>query len=374
MIILSLVFGLFLVNIYGFGQRFFNFPSISTMNPEFARGRFLYLTPEARINSTFGGHYDLAAYIVLLTPILWGIYFSFKTSKAFLIINIILTYLVLMLTASRASIIGYLSTPLFLIYMRKFKYAIIVVILSTAIFMFNKDLSKRISQTFQVKRILVNEKTGQIYVPQKSSKTDLPAGGAIIDLNKNNNKNLNPEQTNELLQEATQSGTMMSATDQAKMLANSKNLTAQSTVVADTSFSTRLQIEWPRAIDAFKKNPLIGTGASSITEATDGDYHRVLGEFGILGFITFFSILFAIVKYIYTKSKFDKVENKFILMAPIFGLMGLLINALLIDVFEASKVAFILWLLMGVYVGYLSSIPTAKKTTKITTRSRYTSK
>ena len=39
--------------------------------------------------------------------------------------------------------------------------------------------------------------------------------------------------------------------------------------------------------------------------------------------------------------------------APLFGLVGLMINAVYIDIFEASKVAFTFWYIMGLYVGVL---------------------
>jgi len=50
------------VSIYGFGQKYLYWPAFSTMNREFSKGVKLYLTEHARVLSTFGGHYDLAAY------------------------------------------------------------------------------------------------------------------------------------------------------------------------------------------------------------------------------------------------------------------------------------------------------------------------
>jgi hypothetical protein len=37
-------------------------------------------------------------------------------------------------------------------------------------------------------------------------------------------------------------------------------------------------------------------------------------------------------------------------MSFVFGLFGLLINAMLIDIFEASKVAYIFWFTAGIFV------------------------
>ena len=62
-------------------------------------------------------------------------------------------------------------------------------------------------------------------------------------------------------------------------------------VFEDRSTNIRLNVEWPRAIRAFSKNPLLGTGYSSISLATDNDYLRALGEVGFLGFISF-SLIF----------------------------------------------------------------------------------
>src|SRR3990167_11406372 len=56
---------LILVSVYGFGQKYLYWPAYSTMNREFSKGVRLYLTEHARVLSTFGGHYDLAAYLMI---------------------------------------------------------------------------------------------------------------------------------------------------------------------------------------------------------------------------------------------------------------------------------------------------------------------
>ena len=53
-----------LVSIFGLGQQFLGWPVISTTNSEFAKGLALTLGEGARINSTFAGHYDLAAFSI----------------------------------------------------------------------------------------------------------------------------------------------------------------------------------------------------------------------------------------------------------------------------------------------------------------------
>lgn len=353
----SLLLSLFLVNLYGLGQRFLGFPAVSTMNPEFARGHLLYLTPEARLASTFAGHYDLAAYLVLAIPLVWGLFFVLKKRKVFVLLLAFLSIFILILTASRISFVAYIiSTPLFLIFLKKYRYVIFVVVVSLLMSSFSRDLTKRFLKTVQIRQILFNEKTGQVYVPQKITTKELPAGSLVYKL-KGQEKDTTESAAfrDALLREATMGGKLLTASEQALLTASlSANIKPMSGVVYDISFATRLQVEWPRAIKAFLKNPLLGTGPSSITESTDNDYLRWLGEFGILGFSTFLLIIFQLVKFIFESIKKIEKTNQPLFYSVLFSIFGLLINASYIDVFEASKVAYILWYTLGIYVGVLT--------------------
>ena len=137
-----LILTVILVCLYGIGQKFLGFPAVQTMNPEFAKGYILYLTPEARISSTFSGHYDLAAYLVFLLPIVLGTFFWRKNSLYFLIFA--LGLFTLTLTASRSSSLAYLiSITVFLIFIRKFKALFVVIVLSVALSLITNSLSSR---------------------------------------------------------------------------------------------------------------------------------------------------------------------------------------------------------------------------------------
>lgn len=362
---------IWLVTLYGLGQKFLNFPAVQTMNPEFAKGYLLYLTPEARISSTFAGHYDLASYLVFAIPIILSFYFI-NNKKNYLTL-FILSLIVLIYTASRISFGAYVvATFSFLIFIRKYKFSIFVLFLTIILMLTTGELTKRFLKTFQVRRILVDEKTGAVYIGQKITTKELPAGSFYIKLkdqkepiknNKNNEKNNENNEINldkfkqeiiqEKIKEVTSTGKVLTETEKEKLISTiSANLKPINTVVSDISFATRLQVEWPRAINAFKKNILLGTGPSSITEATDNDYLRWLGEFGLLGTFTFFLILFNIVKktFFSIKKKLDKNYLPFIGFT--FGLGALLINATYIDVFEASKVAYTFWIVAGLFIGY----------------------
>ena len=72
----------FAVAIYGFGQKYLYWPAFSTMNREFSKGMRLYLTPESRVMSTFGGHYDYGAYLMMTLTLLAT---AFWLTKKFLV-------------------------------------------------------------------------------------------------------------------------------------------------------------------------------------------------------------------------------------------------------------------------------------------------
>ena len=115
----------------------------------------------------------------------------------------------------------------------------------------------------------------------------------------------------------------------------------------DRSFNIRLKAEWPRALRAFYQNPLLGTGFSSVGLAVDNDYLRILAETGILGLFAFGLILLRLFKTSLPYFRAPKSPTDAFIVATTLGLVGLLLNAVFIDVFEASKVAIISWTLLG---------------------------
>ena len=126
------------------------------------------------------------------------------------------------------------------------------------------------------------------------------------------------------------------------------------------SAAIRLDTLWPRALEGFYTNPLLGTGYATLTkeatgqfteaESTDNNFLRTLGETGLLGFISFYGviILAMILAFkVYLEKKKDTFTSIF-MIGFIAASIGLLVNAIFIDVFAASKVAFTYWGLAGI--------------------------
>jgi len=237
------------------------------------------------------------------------------------------------------------------------------------------NLTKRLTRTFQQKQIFIDKTTGQTTVPRRLKPDELPIGDFIPNKNivegratgvnagmlKLNPKDVSDTKANlrdNIVREARLAGKTLTIEEEDALVEEAfNNLKVVSTVLPDISFSTRLQVEWPRAIKAFLRNPILGKGPSSITEATDNDYLRSLGEFGLLGTLSFLYIFFLLSKSIITKIKYVNQKESYLLIGLLFGIFGLLGNATYIDVFEASKVAYMFWMTMGIFIGWTNVIP-----------------
>jgi len=136
------------------------------------------------------------------------------------------------------------------------------------------------------------------------------------------------------------------------------------------SLGIRLDTLWPNAIKGFMKNPLLGSGYATLNkettfhfleaDSTDNNFLRVLGETGLLGFITFFGIIIATLQQTWQHIHDKKVFRAAIAIGLFSSSIGLLANATYIDVYAASKVAFTYWGLVGFALTVLA-MPTDKK-------------
>jgi hypothetical protein len=330
------------VNIYAFGQQYLHWPVISTTNSEFSKGQILYLTPGARVNSTFAGHYDLAAFLVMALVIFSAVFFAVKglILKTWVVILTGMSFVVLVLTAARQSFVAALiGITAALIMTGKKNFVILLLIAAVAAVAYPSQLRDRLVSTLTIN--LLNE--GQRY----NSQDDVD--------NARNKLNIQTLQVDVASREAvlkSQEATL-SATDSNKVA--SDIVPGEPVDTTDLgvyrSFGIRFDVEWPRAIRAFEKNPLLGTGYSSLELATDNDILRMLGEVGLLGTLAFCLIFVELVRRIRRNMSSGDKFSRYFSAGVLAMILAFVLNAVFIDVFEASKVASLFWMFVGINLG-----------------------
>lgn len=294
--------------VYGVGQKYFNWPIVTTQNEEYSKGVALRYVEGGHLVATFAGHYDMASFLILTLPLMLGVFASraqvikpFALLKSVLATRIAFGSVFLMglwlltMSASRISIVSYLGSALLvLILMRRYLFIPLLIVVTLLVSSLSGSLISRYMNIYDVtvKKILSIEIVKTVHA-------------------------------------------------------------AETAPSEDRSTNIRLNIEWPRAIRAVTRNPFLGTGYSSITLATDNDYLRMLGEVGILGAVSFALVILSIVSHIlptaFTAHKGD-IETLFV--AAIFAsLPGVFLNMVFIDILEASKFAIMFWLMLGISYG-----------------------
>lgn len=324
-----------LVSIYGYGQKYFQFPVISTMNSEFSKGQLLQMSTWTRINSTFAGHYDLAAFLSVVLIIIATVFILSKNKwiKLSSLIVWVAAYPILTFTASRVSTFAFLGGICFTLFALKKYFWIVPFIVLVAFSIFNSiDLKQRLLATIPAFKTQISKTP----VTPTIAPTPIP--------------------TTVVITPAPTSTKLLPTPTIIRHTVTETYPTVDVDAGVARSGEIRFNVEWPRAIRAFNKNIITGTGLGSITLATDNDYLRLLGESGLLGFISFMAILlYFIIKTI--PKIFNKKPTIYDQISIIFlgCLLTTLANAVFIDVFEASKTAYIFWIMMGFYYQLLNS-------------------
>jgi hypothetical protein len=381
------------------------------MNEEYAKGIPIIISPLNRISSTFAGHYDLAAYLVLVIPILASLFFGFKNilAKAFIAVVSLLGVVLLFMTVSRVSFFVLFISLFFVLWFQKRKLVFIFLpfILLGGLFfaVSNSSLIERFGSTVKEVDVLVDAQSGTAIgrvqleprkyfadrtildqqieeatpsgflkkgraifesdVPPQLSKYAIPKRIGIVQAKITSTGETLPQGSSYInLSLSPVTGRLNSffyeyppneATSQAQLRIVPGDYLVKRASAYDLSFTTRFQGEWPHALMAFGRNILFGSGYGSVSLAVDNNYYRMLGETGLLGTAAFLIIF--VITGIYINKMLPTTESRVIrsfAMGFGAGLIGLSLNAILIDVFEASKVAFVLWILTGLVVGALS--------------------
>ncbi len=398
-----LTVSLCLVLVYGIGQKYFSFPAFLTMNEEFAKGVPIQLSSLSRVSSTFGGHYDLAAYLVLVLPIMVSLIFGYKNWFVRIVLSGIVAVglSLLFMTVSRISLFALFVSVgvVFLLHRKKIIFILIPILLVVVgtFFVVSPSLLARYGNTIKEIDVLVDTKTGDpighvkdapkeyfqdkvvkqeyfksvfsvftsspsaslvipyelmpahvvlLREPDVPTGEDLPQGTGYINLSLSPVVKRFPYFYFERKPDPK--------TGQIAVTVINGDYLLKKAATYDLSFTTRFQGEWPRAIEAFKRDILFGSGYGSVSLAVDNNYLRMLGEVGALGFISFLTIF--IILEIYIRKVLPAVDSRparSFIIGFVAGVAGLAVNAIFIDVFEASKIAFLLWLLMGAMVSLM---------------------
>jgi hypothetical protein len=381
-VILTAITMLFL-SIYGYGQKYLYWPVYSTMNREFAKGWRLYLTEHARVPSTFGGHYDLAAYTMVVLTVLLALFYLTKNKwlKVLFGVTYAAGFWLLILTASRTSFIAYLasiSVLLFIfVFVKGFWWAtwrwLVVMALSMFVMLSFGDLSERFTQVLGLKQL--KEKYSNIaFLPKVEKPQNAISIEEVTETDKVTSKSDQPPTPVEPtpLPGDVYEDIPLPVDDGKGGVKLVTRTYSDNAYKYGLSAAIRLDALWPRAIAGFMTNPLLGSGYSTLTketvgqfteaESTDNNFLRTLGETGILGFITFYGVfvMTMVVALKSLKSLEDEPELKAFAIGMVAGTVGLLLNAIYIDVFAASKVAESYWGLVGLLLAVTYGIKTTK--------------
>jgi hypothetical protein len=374
------------VSVYGLGQQYASFPAFLTMNEEFAKGNPLPLQPGGRVSSTFGGHYDLAGYLVLVMPIICALlFYPFgKWVKASLAVTLMMGFYVMLLTSSRISFGALLVSFAILLFSfiphKRNVLAIFLVLLVVVGVFGRENILDRFAKTIRVKQVNYNPSVSRVLEePTKNkdwgglpeSDTALLIPFAPVEATSSAYKvfKYHKSEYEKIKEENPDSD--ITTIEIPQVLTNEEMQTTKNEIIEeyrlvegdfqrrwalvfDISLTTRVQGGWPIAWRAFLTNPITGKGYSTVTAAVDSSYMRALGEVGLVGFISFFAIIgiFLMRSFSYLKTQVKSLPALYI-TGLCCGIVGLLINAILIDIFEASKVAFLLWMLIGVGVALI---------------------
>jgi hypothetical protein len=396
------------VILYGIGQKYFYWPAFSTMNREFSKGVRLYLQPNSRLLSTFGGHYDLAGYLMMLTaftlPAAWLT--VKKGLKIFFYSISLIAYWCLVLTTSRTSFIGFLAgiTVVAVLLLKSkgwvwtLKHWLATMFVSFVIMFTFSNLLERFLQVLPNKELRDNILAIQTIVNQpfvsepRDSQTVAELPSLLAFLFKN--EPLKPIELTE--GEKTQLEIVASSSDMPPSVVRPtprptlppnlpSDVTEESEQIRrDTakdmgtvyngpqysanalkyglSMGIRLDALWPQAIKGFKSNPILGSGYSTLVktnvgeftyaESTDNDFLRMLGETGLLGTLAFLYIIYLGVKYALVIVARGPKSAQLLSLGAIGATVAMLVTATYIDIFESSKVAYTYWMIIAV-IAYL---------------------
>lgn len=252
-----------------------------------------------RIYTTFSGPYEFSAYLTLLLPLY--LYKTLKEKKWLNVLYILIIFVGVLLSQSRISLLACL-TVLALMYL----------------FLYKSPNKKKITIT----GIILVTICGIMLL-----NTSIVTRFKLIDINSSIT-------TFKLAWENTDY-------DYYKETGNINYSDEVLSSTKDMSYALRVS-KWATLLKEAVKTPLFGLGPSIVGEAIDGNYVRLLVETGIIGLISWISLIIIILK---EAVKFKENKLSYLIF---YGTISLSIIAIFIDIFVSSKIIMLLWFLIGI--------------------------
>jgi len=356
----------FAITIYGYGQLYWHWPLFSTMNREFSKGVALYLTEFARVQSTFAGHYDLAAYLVLVLPILLSatliknhpierlLFAGAQVAGLWLLVisgsNIALAaYLFGALTVFVLNLSRY---PKLFRYSRNTALGLLIggIAVFTTAYISDRSIPKQAIQTAESNALIM--KLPGMPLALRTTKAALYPETAPAPDNA-----LKPADVYHDIPDLVKQATVSASGEESYILVERDRTWSENAIKYGLSMGIRLDTLWPQALNGWARSLYLGSGyatlskqgAQQFTEAdsTDNNYLRSVGETGLLGFIIFLLLIVQLIRLAWPATKSANPIVASLAIGIIGATAGLLVNAVIIDVFVASKVAFTFWMLAG---------------------------
>lgn len=273
----------------------------------FHGGQYLNSLHQGRITSTFNGSYELSAFLIIASCYyLYELIFNHKN----IIINLFILsaiFICIYVSKSRTSLICFIIIMIFMFIKKHskniFSYLINIIILSLIC----------------ASLILIVDK---LNILENSRFSMVTIDGYI--------ESMECAWKNKNFDSYLKTGTWFGSSECFN-------------VGTDDSFNLRFN-HWAQLLDGFKKYPILGLGASITTTAADGNYIRILVESGIVGFILWSILILYLIIILDKKNIYDGMTK--------YALFSLLLGAIFIDLFEASKIMMTFWFMLGVTLKY----------------------
>ncbi len=391
--------------VYGYGQKYLFWPVYSTMNREFAKGMRLVLTEHARVQSTFGGHYDLGGYLALVLPLLAAV--KYATKKWWQRVFINLSYLsglwLMVMTAARTAYLAYIVANVGVVlyyayrnhstWTKRIADAIVtftglLIINAVLLIAFGDNMYARLVQTLdsypsiaapyhelEIQAVDVyneindgRQRLGDAVFKGEWSRIGLRPENAVDYVPPTPSPIINadsqpvPSDVYVIVPDYVQVATT-SADGSVVITTQERERTYSANALKyGLSLGIRLDTLWPNALRGWFANPFLGSGYATLTkesvgqfteaESTDNNFLRTLGETGALGFVSFYGII-GLASYLaivlLRRPSVDSITRSYA-VGFLAVTVAMLINAMYIDTFAASKIAFAYWSFTGILV------------------------